>query len=150
MLRPQILTAAYKLKPDFNKYKLTEQPAGYIVDTVNEAYRSPPADWYHGAYHWGYERLISMGMVPLFMVPFVAGVEYSAVDAALSTLLIFHCHTGFVSCIIDYIPERVYGVWHRIARRVLTMGTLTGMYGIYLLETENNGLFELVQRLWTA
>lgn len=137
-----------KLKPDFSQYKLKNEPAGGVIGTVNDAFQLPPADWYHGAYHWGYERVISMALVPLFVVPFAAGIEYSVVDAVFSTLLIFHCHQGFVSCITDYIPERVYGAWHKVARWVLTSGTVTGMYGVYLLETENNGLFQLFAQLW--
>ncbi|CAK9441505.1 uncharacterized protein LODBEIA_P53730 [Lodderomyces beijingensis] len=139
-----------RLVPDLSKYKLIEQPPGFIVDTVNEAYKPPRPNAYEGAYHWTYDRLIAITMVPLVMTPFVAGVEFPVVDAVFSTLTLLHCHAGFKSCIIDYIPKRVYGVWYRMATRLLTFGTAVAMYGIYVLETSSNGLFDLVKSIWAA
>ncbi|KAG7660922.1 uncharacterized protein J8A68_005597 [[Candida] subhashii] len=145
-----ILQRHLKLKPDFSKLKLKEQPAGYVVGTVNDAYVPPVADHYEGSYHWTYERAITIGMIPLVMSPFISGVDYPMVDATFSTLLLFHCHAGFKSCIIDYVPKRVYGVWHGVACKLLTLGTFIGMYGIYVLETSSNGLFDLVKSIWAA
>ncbi|ODV80556.1 membrane anchor subunit of succinate dehydrogenase [Suhomyces tanzawaensis NRRL Y-17324] len=148
--RPSMFTRPLSLKPNFAKYKLIPQPAGNIVGTVNDAYQPPMADHYEGGYHWSYERAISVALVPLVMTPFVAGVDYPLIDAVCSVALLFHCHVGLKACIIDYIPQRVYGVWHKIASRLLTFGTFVGMYGAYVLETDNNGLFDLLQHMWGA
>ncbi|EDK45916.1 conserved hypothetical protein [Lodderomyces elongisporus NRRL YB-4239] len=155
--RPSILKPGLKfhartlrLLPDWSKYKLIEQPPGYIVETVNEAYKPPLPNAYDGSYHWTYDRIISIAMVPLVMTPFVAGVEFPVIDATFSVLTLFHCHAGFKSCIIDYIPKRVYNAWYGVATKLLTFGTCVAMYGIYVMETTSNGLFDVVKSLWMA
>lgn len=149
-MKPTNILRNISLKPDFSKFKKIPQPPGYIVGTVNDAYKPPMADHYHGSYHWTYERAITIGMVPLVMTPFIAGVEYPVIDAIFSTALLYHCHSGFLSCIIDYIPKRVYGFWHKFATGLLTLGSCVGLYGIYVLETANNGLFDLIKNIFSS
>ncbi len=145
----QLLTKRFiSLKPNFDKYKLIEQPAGYIVGTVNEATPQGEIDYFHGSYHWSYERLLAITMVPLAVTPFVATVDFPVLDAILSTTILLHAHIGFTSCIIDYIPKRVYGIWHKFARYLLTFGTTVGLYGIYEMETTDVGLTNLIKKLW--
>lgn len=135
----------------FKKFKLIEQPAGYIVGTVNDAYVHPPADYFHGGYHWTYERAVGVAMVPLIILPFTAmEVEYPILDAILGSLLVVHCHAGLQSCIIDYIPKRRYGVWHTYAIRLLVLGSVVSFYGVYLCETEANGVYDFVERFWKS
>ncbi|MCP8718477.1 MAG: CybS family protein, partial [Asgard group archaeon] len=152
VLRTPIIkpTRALRLIPNLSKFKTIEQPPGYIVGTVNDAYKPPSPVYYEGSYHWTYERIIAITMLPLVMTPFAAGVEYPMIDSIFSTLLLFHCHAGIKSCIIDYIPKRVYGFWYGAASKVLTFGTFVAMYGIYVLETSSNGLFDLVKAIWSA
>lgn len=138
------------LKPDFNKLKKIEQPPGFIVDTVNEPYKHPEPDYYEGSFHWTYERALAISLVPLTMAPFVLGVEYPLIDTVCSVAVLFHSHVGLKSCIVDYIPKRVYGVWHGVASKLLTLGTFVGLYGIYLIETTSNGVFTLIKSLWMA
>lgn len=138
------------LKPKLPKLSKIEQPPGHIVGTVNDAYKPPAADHYHGSYHWTYERILSVGLVPLTVVPFFAGYQSPMLDTAFCLTVLFHSHCGFKSCIIDYIPERVFGFWHRTASRLLSLGTFVAMYGIYVLETTQNGLFDLLAKLWSA
>ncbi|ODV67550.1 hypothetical protein HYPBUDRAFT_196546 [Hyphopichia burtonii NRRL Y-1933] len=138
------------LKPDFSKLKKIEQPPGFIVDTVNEPYKPPQSDPYEGSYHWAYERMVSTALVPLLMVPFIGGVNHPIIDATFCVTLLVHCQSGFKACIIDYIPKRVYGIWHGVACKLLSLGTFVGLYGIYLLETTSNGLFDLIASLWGA
>lgn len=138
------------LKPNLARFKLKELPPGNIVGTVNDAYVPPAPNHYEGGHHWTYERIVSSALVPLAAVPFVLGVHYPMVDATFCITLMIHCHAGFKACIIDYIPERVYGVWHKAATRLLTLGSWVGLYGIYLLETEANGLFDLCSRIFSA
>lgn len=134
-------------RTQLGKYRKIEQPAGNIVGTVNDAYRPPAPNHYHGSHHWTYERLLAMGLVPLTAAPFL-GVTHPIVDTTFCLSVLFHSHCGFKSCIIDYIPERVYGVWHRHASRLLTFGSFVSMYGIYVIETEANGIFPLIRSLW--
>ncbi|CCH42261.1 succinate dehydrogenase (ubiquinone) membrane anchor subunit [Wickerhamomyces ciferrii] len=136
------------LKPDFNKYKLIEQPAGYIVGTVNEATPQAEINYFHGSYHWSYERLLAVALVPLATTPFISQVDFPILDALLATSVLVHSHIGFTSCIIDYIPKRVYGIWHKFARYLLTLGTTVGLYGIYQMETTDVGLTNLIKKIW--
>ena len=139
-------------KPLFSlsKYKLKPQPPGGVTGTVNDAYQHGMIDTYAGSAHWTYERLISVALIPLASLPLFQSPVNPILDAAFGVLLLFHCHMGFLSCITDYIPERVYGVWNKIARRLLSLGTFVGMYGVYVIETESNVIFDLVQQLWLA
>lgn len=74
-----------------------------------------------------------------------------ALDTTLSAFLLYHCHTGFQSCIIDYIPERVYGSYHNYAMYLLTFGSGVAGYGIYEMEKkEEGGLAGIVSRLFRA
>lgn len=137
-----------KLKPDLSKYKLKEQPPGYIVGNVNDAAEGLPYDAFHGSYHWSYERAIAVSMIPLVITPFVAGVDLPMVDSLFCSLLLMHAHIGFTSCITDYIPKRVYGIWNTYAMRLLAFGSVVGLYGIYVMETTDVGLSGLVKKLW--
>ena len=49
----------------------------------------------HGSYHWTAERMISLGMVPLTVVPFAAGSLNPTMDALLAATVIIHSHIGF-------------------------------------------------------
>lgn len=136
------------LKPNFENFKLIEQPVGHIVGTVNDATPQAEIDYFHGSYHWTYERIIAVSMIPLAVTPFISNVDYPILDAVLATTILVHGHIGFTSCIIDYIPKRVYGIWHKLARYLLTFGTAVGVYGIYEMETSDVGLTNLIKKLW--
>lgn len=137
-------------RPRMPKLALVPSPPGNIVGTVNDAYVPPEADYFHGAYHWSYERFVAASLVPLSVVPFAASTPHPVLDALLGVATLAHCHMGLTLCIIDYIPERHYHVWHRLARWVLTFGTVLGGYGVYVIETENDGLTQLCIDLWKA
>ncbi|CUM67895.1 uncharacterized protein PRCAT00005606001 [Priceomyces carsonii] len=137
-------------KPSLQKFRKLPQPPGNIIGTVNDAYISPTPNYFEGGYHWTYERAITICMVPLALTPFVAGVDHPMVDSIFSVLLLFHCHAGFKSCIIDYVPKRVYGFWYGFATKLLTFGTFISIYGVYVLETSSNGLFSLIQGIFSS
>lgn len=138
------------LIPKLPNLKKIPQPPGYIKGTVNEPYKPPQADFYEGSYHWTYERIISVSLIPLGMSSFIGGAQHPIIDTIFSLALLFHCHMGLKSCIIDYVPKRVYGFWHKFASFLLTSGTFVGIYGIYLLETVGNGFSDLIKSLWGA
>lgn len=131
-------------------YKFIKQPPGYIVGTVNDAYVSPTPDYFHGGYHWTYDRIVGICMVPLTIVPFAANVDLPMLDSLFASLLLIHCHAGFKSCIIDYIPARKFGIWYKFASWLLTFGSAVGLYGVYEIETEGTGLYELIRSTWNA
>lgn len=134
--------------PKLPSFKLTPDPPGNIIGTVNDAHIPPKFDISHGSYHWMYERIITVGMAPLVVFPFVAGVDYPLIDAGLCTLVLLHSRYGLQSCIIDYIPLRKFGFWHKLAMFLLNIGSFVSLYGIYIIETENNGLADLISKLW--
>ncbi|KAH3675891.1 hypothetical protein WICMUC_002461 [Wickerhamomyces mucosus] len=130
--------------------KQIPQPPGYIVGNVNDAYVTPPSSRAHGSLHWNVERLISIGLVPLTIVPFVTGSFAPVLDATFSTLILAHSWIGFQACIIDYIPKRVYGAAHDYAIYLLSFGTLIAGYGIYALESKDVGLTGLLGKIFAS
>ncbi|ODV94823.1 hypothetical protein PACTADRAFT_76429 [Pachysolen tannophilus NRRL Y-2460] len=137
-------------RPFLDSFKLIPQPAGHVVGSLNDPFVPPAADHVHGSYHWTYDRLMTVAMIPLSMTPFISGIAHPIIDAGLCSLLLLHCKAGFESCIVDYIPKRVYGIWHNIAMRLLQLGSWISLYGIYVLETESNGMFEFISSIWGA
>ena len=127
--------------------KTIPQPPGFVVGTVNEAYVHPKP--MHGSLHWTLERGVALGLVPLAAAPLFTGVS-TVVDSTLSAFLLYHCYVGFQSCIIDYIPSRVYGSYHNYAMYLLTFGTGVAGYGIYQLEQKEGGVTTLVSKIWHA
>mgnify|MGYP000856614799 CR=1 FL=1 len=139
----------------FKSLRLIPQPPGGIVGSVNDPVAVPLPDASHGSYHWSFERLIVLGIVPLTVLPLAglgpaSGLFTPVLDATLGSLVLLHSHLGFESCIIDYIPKRVYGVWHKIAIYGLWTGTATALFGIYKMETEDIGLASAISAIWSA
>ncbi|SGZ46436.1 CIC11C00000001542 [Sungouiella intermedia] len=130
--------------------KTIPQPPGHIVGTVNDAYVPPKADKKHGSYHWTSEKVVTIGMLPLIATSF-ASTPGVMVDTAMSAFILYHSYTGFQSCIIDYIPKRVYGPYHNFAMYLLTFGTGVAGYGIYSMEQkEEGGLARILSKIWNA
>ncbi|CAN6648191.1 mitochondrial inner membrane protein Shh4p [Trichomonascus vanleenenianus] len=128
------------------------QPPGGIIGTVNEAVKVPPPDKMHGSKHWTVERVVATSIVPLILVPFATstGSLMPVLDATLGSLLIMHVHIGLESCIIDYIPKRVYGQFHKLAIAALWGGSAVALYGLYELEKKDDGLTESIRKIWNA
>lgn len=126
------------------------QPPGGIVGTVNDAVVAPPVEKSHGSYHWSFEKLVVLGLVPLAVAPFAGASLSPVLDASFSTLILLHSHLGLESCIVDYIPKRVYGPFHNVAVGALWAGTAVALYGIYELETNDIGLSAAVGKVWNA
>ncbi|GMM29774.1 succinate dehydrogenase membrane anchor subunit [Martiniozyma asiatica (nom. inval.)] len=131
--------------------KTIPQPPGGIVGTVNDAFVPPPAAPLHGSKHWTFERIVVLGMAPLMTVPLITGESSMLLDSAMSSLLLYHCYAGFQSCIIDYIPKRVYGSIHDAVMWLLLLGTGVCGYGIYKIENEEKeGVWGVLKKLWRA
>ncbi|CAG8709463.1 3723_t:CDS:2, partial [Racocetra fulgida] len=72
---------------------------------VNEAVVLPPKDKVAGSYHWDFERLLSLSLIPLTIASVVNGA-HPITDLFLGVILPFHCHLGFDAMITDYYPSR--------------------------------------------
>lgn len=127
------------------------QAPGGVKGTVNDAYVPPPSHKTHGSLHWDFERVIAISMVPLVTIPLATTGSISSVaDSLLSSVLLAHCYVGFQSCIIDYIPKRVYGKNHNYAMYLLTLGSVLSALGIYKLQTEENGVVGILKKFWAS
>ncbi|CAN3355577.1 succinate dehydrogenase [ubiquinone] cytochrome b small subunit, mitochondrial [Diutina catenulata] len=153
MFRVGLAKAALKpasLRPVLSRgIKTIPQPPGGVVGGPNDAYVPPPADKMHGSLHWTAERAVAIGLIPLTIYPFF-NPACSIVDSSLCSLMLYHCYTGFQSCIIDYIPKRVYGGLHNAAMYLLLFGTGVAGYGIYEIEKKEGGVAGIIAKLWKA
>ncbi|KAL1624631.1 membrane anchor subunit of succinate dehydrogenase, Sdh4 [Neofusicoccum ribis] len=121
-----------------------------IEGTANDPAPVPPTSASHGSYHWSFERLIAVALVPLTVAPFAAGTLHPVTDAVFGALLVLHSHIGFQALIIDYLPKyRVPGMF-KFFSWLLNAGTLLVAYGVYEFETNDVGITEAVKRVWTA
>ncbi|CCK71364.1 Tim18p KNAG_0G03070 [Huiozyma naganishii CBS 8797] len=103
-------------------------------------------------YQAAYQRIISYTLIPVTIIPFYtayAGIAlYPTLDFAISSLFIAYCHYGFKSLILEYLPTAKFPRTHRFSTWGLYLASLLSMCGVYQLETENNGVFDLIARLW--
>lgn len=131
---------------------LPQNPGG-VKGTINDNLPLPKVDKMHASYHWDFEKIVSVGLIPLVSLSLINGGSIATLaDIGLSYLLLMHCYVGFQSCIIDYVPKRVYGVWHNRAMYILSLGTLLSIIGIYDMNTneKNSGSVSLVTKIWSA
>ncbi|CCH60595.1 hypothetical protein TBLA_0D00870 [Henningerozyma blattae CBS 6284] len=142
----------FSLTPDFSKLKLNKTPAGGVIGDVNEPFKINETNFYEGSYHWQYEHIITITLLPLTGYSLYAGLTdviiHPLIDASLCTSYLLFVYYELVSCITDYIPKRKFGVWNTFARYLLSGGTALSLYGIYELETNGNGFVELLKSIW--
>lgn len=141
----------------YSKFKLIPPPPGGVIGNINDNLPKTEPDWFHGSYHWDYERITAISLIPLTMVPLygalssttiAAGFPIPVIDSILCSTMLVHAYLGMTSCIIDYIPKRKFGFWYKAAKFALAFGSSFSLYGIYVLETENDGLIGLISSLW--
>lgn len=126
------------------------QPPGNIVGTVNDPVKLPKPDAFHGSYHWSFERLIATSLVPLVVMPLSTGHLSPVLDAVLGGLLVTHCFIGLQSCIIDYIPKRKFPKGHKVSMGLALIGSGVAFWGVYELETKEEGLCGAAAKIWHA
>lgn len=121
-----------------------------IQGTVNDAVPVPPVDKSHGSFHWSFERLVALGIIPVIVAPFATGSLSPVLDATLGSLLIVHSHIGFESSIIDYIPKRQFKTLHNLSIYALYTGSALALYALYEFETNDVGITETLKKVWNA
>ncbi|KAJ0425771.1 CybS-domain-containing protein [Aspergillus insuetus] len=121
-----------------------------IQGTMNDPAPIPTPHPSHGSYHWTFERLVCVGLVPITIAPFAAGTLNPTMDAVLCSLLILHSHVGFQASIIDYFPTRRVPKTATFLNWLLRGFTLTTAIGLYEFETNDVGVTEAIKRIWKA
>ncbi|KAJ5161919.1 Succinate dehydrogenase cytochrome b small subunit [Penicillium capsulatum] len=118
--------------------------------TMNDPVPVPEPHPAEGSYHWTFERLVCVGLIPLSVAPFAAGSLNPVMDAVLCSLLVTHSHIGFQAAIIDYFrPQRV-PKFSSLCNWLLRAFTLTTAVGLYEFETNDVGVTEALRRIWNA
>ncbi|KXS97353.1 hypothetical protein AC578_10730 [Pseudocercospora eumusae] len=121
-----------------------------IKGSVNDPTKVPEPHPSHGSYHWTAERLVSVGLIPVTIMPFAVGSLNPLLDGTLIGLIILHTYIGFQSVITDYIPTWRAPRWRKAFDwlNVLAVGIVG--WGWYEFETNDVGLTAAVARIWRA
>ncbi|KAH8148151.1 uncharacterized protein LAJ45_07915 [Morchella importuna] len=146
-LKPQPRIAAFHTSKS-----LSILPPGrqVIEGTINDAAPVPESNPSHGSYHWTFERLVSVGLIPLTIAPFALGSVSPVTDAVLGAAVVIHSYIGFESSIIDYIPGRKHPTAKKVFMWILKGSTVLVLVGLYEFETNDVGITEAVKRVWKA
>jgi len=121
-----------------------------IEGTANDAARVPEPSPTHGSYHWTFERLIALGLVPLTVAPFATGALNPATDAILCAAILIHSHIGFEALIVDYLPNKRVPKTRKTFEWGLKLATVVVGVGLYEFETNDVGVTEAIKRIWRA
>ncbi|PAV18411.1 mitochondrial inner membrane [Pyrrhoderma noxium] len=127
-------------------------PGGPIYrGTVNDATPFPTPSKTHGSYHWAFERLLSASLVPITAAAAVTtGSQYPLIDAILGVSLVVHSHIGFESIRIDYLHSRKFPILGPVSKWLVRTATAGAVYGVFMFNTNDIGLCELITRVWHA
>lgn len=96
------------------------------------------------------ERAISIGIIPLTVIPFATGSLNPVMDGLLAATVLVHSHIGFQAAIIDYFPSWRVPSIRKLLVWVLNFATVAVGIGFYEFETNDVGLTEGIKRIWTA
>ncbi|KAG0349741.1 membrane anchor subunit of succinate dehydrogenase, Sdh4, partial [Gamsiella multidivaricata] len=86
----------------------TGQTSGDVTDVYKPVvYKIPAPNQMHGSYHWDFERLLSVALVPLFAASAISGA-HPITDGLLGVVVPIHAHIGFDAMVTDYLhPGKV-------------------------------------------
>ena len=121
-----------------------------LIAIDNDAAIVPPTSPSHGSYHWSFERLLSVALVPLTIAPFVAVTLNPMTDALLCATVLIHSHIGFDAWVVDYVPRRRLPKTRAFFDWALRGATVLVGVGLYEFETNDVGVTEAIRRVWTA
>lgn len=122
---------------------------------VTEVYKAVPykainPNQLHGSYHWDFERLLSVAMIPLFAASAFQGA-HPITDGLLGVVVPIHAHIGFDAMITDYLhPGKAGVLGNKLCVWGLRGATVLVLVGCYQFNTADVGLTELIKRAWTA
>ncbi|KAI0384232.1 CybS-domain-containing protein [Hypomontagnella monticulosa] len=152
LIRPAIAMDVARITAFHTSSRRSLLPPGpqVIKGTVNDPAPVPDPHPTHGSYHWTFERLVAAGIIPLTVAPFAGSSLNPGLDAVLCSLLLVHCHLGFQSVLIDYIPIKRYPTSRKLSMWLLNGVTVLVGVGLYEFETNDVGLTEAVKRVWKA
>lgn len=116
-------------------------------------YFKPPIDpGLSGRFQEDYEKIAKYTLIPLTLIPFYTvsqGIPLNPmVDATLSIFFLMYTHYGFSSLIYQKVPKEKYPRWHDTSLWTLYTSSFVALCGIYEIETENNGLVDLITKIW--
>ncbi|CAK1356976.1 Succinate dehydrogenase [ubiquinone] cytochrome b small subunit, mitochondrial [Cercospora beticola] len=117
---------------------------------VNDPAPVPDPHPTHGSYHWTMERAISIGLVPLTVMPFAVGSLNPILDGTLIGLTILHTYIGFGAAITDYFPTWRVPKTRKIFDWLNVLMVFVVGWGYYEFETNDVGLTEGIKRIWKA
>ncbi|KAG0344229.1 membrane anchor subunit of succinate dehydrogenase, Sdh4 [Podila humilis] len=139
----------------FHATRATATTAGQTSSSVTDvykqqAYKIPAPDQLHGSYHWDFERLLCVSMVPLFAASAINGA-HPITDGLLGVVVPVHCHIGFDAMITDYFDPTKVG---KLANKSLVWGlrgvSVLVLVGCYQFNTNDIGLTEFIMKSWQA
>ncbi|KAF9139566.1 membrane anchor subunit of succinate dehydrogenase, Sdh4 [Mortierella sp. GBA39] len=139
----------------FHASRSAASTAGQTSDDVTVAYKAPvyktiTPNQVHGSYHWDFERLLTVSIIPLFAASAIHGA-HPITDGLLGVVVPIHCHMGFDAMVTDYLHPGNVGKWPNKAIVWTLRGvTVLALVGCYQFNTSDIGLTELVKRSWTA
>ncbi|KAG0038742.1 membrane anchor subunit of succinate dehydrogenase, Sdh4 [Podila clonocystis] len=127
-----------------------QSPASVTDVYKQQPYKIPTPNQLHGSYHWDFERLLSISMVPLLAASAINGA-HPITDGLLGVVVPIHCHVGFDAMVTDYLHPAKAGVWgNRACVWTLRGATVLALIGCYQFNTNDIGLTELVKKAWEA
>ncbi|KAI1774526.1 CybS-domain-containing protein [Hypoxylon cercidicola] len=152
MIRPAVAKDAARVAAFHASSRRNLLPPGpqVIKGSVNDPAPVPETSPSHGSYHWTFERVVAVGIIPLTVAPFAGGSLNPGLDAILCSLLLVHSHLGFQAVLIDYIPSSRFPKSRKAAMWLLNAATALVGVGLYEFETNDVGLTEAVKRVWKA
>ncbi|CAB4252930.1 similar to Saccharomyces cerevisiae YOR297C TIM18 Component of the mitochondrial TIM22 complex involved in insertion of polytopic proteins into the inner membrane [Maudiozyma barnettii] len=115
-------------------------------------FETPKDPGLNGKFQEDYQRIMKYTLIPLTLTPFFtsyAGIPFHPMlDATLGSVFLLYAHYGFSSLIYQYLPKEKYPRWSTISLWTLYSSSCLAFYGLYELETENNGIVDLINKLW--
>lgn len=95
--KPRTVSVASRIAPFHSSASRNILPPGpqKIEGGVNDPVPVPPPHPTEGSYHWVFERLLCVGLIPLTVAPFAAGSLNPTLDALLCASILIHSHIGF-------------------------------------------------------
>ncbi|KAG9327822.1 hypothetical protein KVV02_000268 [Mortierella alpina] len=134
-----------------NAAAATGQTSADVTDVYKAVpYKTIAPDQVHGSYHWDFERLLSISMIPLLAASAINGA-HPITDGLLGVVIPIHSHMGFDAMITDYLHPGKVGVYgNKAFVWGLRGATVLVLVGCYQFNTADIGLTELVKKAWTA